>query len=97
MTSRVGRALRTTRCAARPLDRLLRGVGAGFVAAVAVSLWPNAWCAVPAAICAVLLAIGAITGWCPDDLLRMGRDVEPNALGYPEARQPLLEEAGARR
>jgi len=88
--SRLVRALRSTSCGARPVDRVVRALGAVFVGAVAISIWDNPWCAIPAAICATLLAVGAITGWCPDDLLRAGRDVEPNHLGYEEARQPLL-------
>ena len=36
----------------------------------ALSMLDNPWCAIPAGACAVLLMVGAITGWCPSDLLR---------------------------
>lgn len=62
-----------------------------FIGAFALSTLEQPWCAVPAAICSVLLGVGAITGWCPTDLLSRGTadTSEPNSLGYPEALQKI--------
>ncbi|WP_292811213.1 hypothetical protein AB2L57_04825 [Microbacterium sp. HA-8] len=60
------------RCAATRGERIGRGFASVFVGAFAVSTLDNPWCAVPAAICSVLLMVGAVTGWCPTDLLRAG-------------------------
>lgn len=81
-------AHRARACATTPTDRIIRGVVAVFAAAFSLSQLDNLWCAIPAATCAVLLTIGAITGWCPTDLLRPRTETGAmNALGYPEARQ----------
>ena len=86
MTDRPARRARA--CATTPTDRIVRGVVAVFAAAFSLNQLDNLWCAIPAATCAVLLTIGAITGWCPTDLLRRPTAPEAtNALGYPEARQ----------
>ena len=55
------------------------------------SMTGQPWCAIPAGICATLLAIGAITGWCPTDLLRtpQAETVEQNTLGFTDARQHI--------
>jgi hypothetical protein len=71
-------------CAVTRGERGFRAAMAVFVGAFAVSVSENLWCAIPAAVCALLLAVGAITGWCPTNLLptREAR-VEQNALGFP--------------
>lgn len=51
-------------CAVTSRERMLRGVLSIVIAAFAVSSW-GTWAVVPAAICALLLLVGAITGWCP--------------------------------
>lgn len=90
--TRARRALAARSCAVGRGERGIRAVIAVFLAAFALNNLDNLWCAIPAGICSVFLAIGAITGWCPTDLLGRTADVtEPNALGYPEARQPLAE------
>ncbi len=72
-------------------ERLLRGLAAALLVAFAATSLDNLFCAVPAATCAAFLAIGAITGWCPANLLsRTSTPTEPNELGYPEAPQELL-------
>jgi hypothetical protein len=58
------------RCAATRGERIGRAFASVFVGAFAASTLENPWCAVPAATCSVLLMIGAVTGWCPTDLLR---------------------------
>jgi hypothetical protein len=74
-------------CDVTPGDRVMRGVLSVIAASFAVSQSANLWCAIPAGVCAVFLAIGAITGWCPTNLLpRREQPIEQNTLGYPEAR-----------
>ncbi|WP_353828663.1 YgaP-like transmembrane domain [Agromyces sp. SYSU T0242] len=69
----------------------MRAVVAVFLAAFAVSNLDAWWCAIPAGVCATFLALGALTGWCPTDLLARGAaTTEGNLLGYPEARRDLL-------
>lgn len=86
----VTRAIRSRSCAVSRGERGSRAVIAVFLAAFALSSLENLWCAIPAGICAVLLMIGAITGWCPPDLFaRTPGASEPNAFGYPEAHQQL--------
>jgi hypothetical protein len=70
-------------CAVTRGERAFRAAMAVFVGAFAVSVSENLWCAIPA-------AVGAITGWCPTNLLptREAR-AEQNALGFPEARQRI--------
>lgn len=77
------------RCAVRPAERIGRGAVSAFLALFALSSLDNLWCAVPAAVCAFFLVIGAITGWCPTDLLTRPRAPEENTLGYAEARQRI--------
>lgn len=78
-------------CAVSVTDRVVRGVAAVIVGAVAVSMISQPWCAIPAGICSIMLAVGAITGWCPTDVLRTRhtKPVELNTLGYAEARQHI--------
>jgi hypothetical protein len=66
------RVMPRPRCAATRGERIGRGFASVFVGAFAASTLENPWCAVPAAICSVLLMVGAVTGWCPTDLLRAG-------------------------
>jgi len=77
-------------CATTPADRVFRVVAAVIAGSFALSVG-QLWCAIPAGICSAFLLIGAITGWCPTQLLRRDRDepVEQNAFGYAEARQPI--------
>lgn len=78
-------------CATSPADRVVRAIAAVFVGVFAFSMIDQFWCAIPAGVCSILLAIGAITGWCPTDLLRP-RAVETapqNMFGYAEARQHI--------
>ena len=89
--SRRARTVTRRACAVTRGERGIRAVIAVFVGAFALNQLEQPWYAVPAGAAAVLVAIGAITGWCPPDLLGRARaETEPNALGYPEARQPLV-------
>ena len=89
--SRVARSLGARSCAVGRGERGVRAVIAVVLAAFALSNLDNLWCAIPAGVCAAFLVLGAITGWCPTDLLdRAQGGTESNALGYPEARQPHL-------
>lgn len=88
--TRLARSLTARSCAVSRGERGIRAVIAVFVGAFALNQVDDPWFAIPAGLAAVLIAIGAITGWCPPDLLgRTRAETEPNALGYPEARQPL--------
>ena len=65
-------------------------VASVFLTAISLSSLDQLWCAIPAAVCATFLAIGALTGWCPTQLLRSREEPAPvNNLGYDEARQPI--------
>lgn len=75
-------------CATSRADRGLRAVAAVFLIAIATTT-DNPWCAVPAALCATFLIIGAITGWCPTDLLRRPEPRRENAFGYRDARDVI--------
>lgn len=77
------------RCAVTRADRVSRGIAAAILAATILVVEPVLWCAIPAAICATLLTVGAVTGWCPTDLLPSRRSAgsAPNGLGLPEALQ----------
>ena len=59
---------RAASCAATRGERIVRGIAALFVAAVAVSMLDTPLVAIPAGICAALLAVAAVTGWCPGAL-----------------------------
>ncbi|MFC6325322.1 hypothetical protein ACFQZV_05505 [Microbacterium koreense] len=67
------------------------GASAVFVGAVALSMLDQPWWALPAALCAAVLAVGAITGRCLGDLIPVdAADTTPtNTLGYDEAPQPI--------
>ena len=77
-------------CARRPSERLLMGVASIVLAAFALSALDQPWCAIPAGVCATFLLIGAVTGWCPTQLLASGENAAPaNTWGYAEARQHI--------
>lgn len=78
-------------CAVSPADRATRAIASVFACGLAWSMTDQPWCAIPVGICSVLLAVGAITGWCPTDLLRSRPTgtLEYNTLGYTDARQDL--------
>lgn len=85
------RRLAARGCAVAPGERVLRGALAVIPAAFAVSSLETPWFAVPAALCALFLAFGAITGWCPTQLVgRAPVEPEPNAFGHPESRRRLI-------
>lgn len=79
------------RCAISPGERILRAGIALFVIAFVLSTLDNLWYAIPASICAAFLVFGAITGWCPTNVMIVGRaeSAEPNTLGYAEALQKI--------
>jgi len=65
-------------------------VAGAFLAAFSLNALDQPWCAIPAGVCATFLTIGAITGWCPTQLLnRRDAPTPANTLGYDEARQPI--------
>jgi hypothetical protein len=73
-------------CAVTRAQRVQRALLAVAAAAFAVYLGRNQpWCAVPAAMCSVLLAVGAITGWCPTNLFQRRASLGENSFGYPVA------------
>lgn len=78
----------TAACAVTPRDRAVRGVLSVVAAGIAWGTADRPWYAVPAALAATFLAIGAVTGWCPTALLTGRRT--PAAIGtdhgYPDAR-----------
>lgn len=81
-------------CSVTPTDRAMRALAAVVLAAFSASMWStNLLCAVPAATCSFFLVVGAVTGWCPTQLLRRvaqhGDAPVPTALGFPEALQDL--------
>ncbi|MGZ8804330.1 MAG: YgaP family membrane protein [Microbacterium sp.] len=88
---RAAGGLRWTRvCAVSRTERAFRAAASVFLAAFALSMPDNLWCAIPAGVCSALLMVGAVTGWCPTNLLpRRVDDTAPNALGIPEARQRI--------
>lgn len=77
-------------CAVTPGQRAARGVLALLVGAVGVAAAHDGqlWLAVPAGVFATFLVIGAVTGWCPTNLLRpREHDAIGAAHGYPDARR----------
>lgn len=97
------RWLRGTACDVTPAERVARGAAAVVATAFASAFAAGGatWCAVPAALCATLLAVGAVTGWCPTTLLssRSVRRPSVNAMGQPDARDVVVMETthGGRR
>ena len=88
------------RCATTPRERWGRAVGAVVVGGVALGMSDQLWTAVPLGVLTVFLVIGAITGWCPTDLLAPRRGQEaprPNAFGYAQVRVAAVADAGTRR
>lgn len=74
-------------CASTPKERWTRGAGAVVVGLTALGMNDTPLVAIPLGVMAVFLAIGAITGWCPTDLLAARRrSVGPreNAFGYAQ-------------
>jgi hypothetical protein len=88
---RVAGAFRWTRvCAVSRTERVFRAAASVFLAAFSLSMTDNLWCAIPAGVCSALLMVGAVTGWCPSNLLpRRIDDTAPNTLGIPESRQRI--------
>lgn len=74
-------------CSTTPGERLTRGVAALVLGFVGLGMLGTAWCAVPMLACATFLLIGAVTGWCPTDLLTRRRARRPNTFGYDEGTQ----------
>lgn len=72
-------------CATAPSERVGRGVGGLVLGFVALGVLDTLWCAVPMMVCSVLLLVGAVTGWCPTDLLARRPARRPNSLGYVDA------------
>lgn len=84
------RTSRRLRCATNRADRVLFAVAAVFTGAAAASLIDNLWCAIPAALCSIMLTVAAVTGWCPAALLPIGRtDPTAHRFGYPLAPQRI--------
>ena len=81
-------AERGNACAVTPGQRAARGVVALLVGALAVAAAHDGqlWLAVPAGVFATFLVIGAVTGWCPTNLLRE-HDAIGAGHGYPDARR----------
>lgn len=77
-------------CATTPVQRVARGTLSVLTAALAYTAGTSGrlWCAVPAAVCAAFLAVGAATGWCPTNLLPWRRTAAAGSTthGYPDAR-----------
>lgn len=65
-------------------------LAAVFLGAFSLSSLDQPWCAIPAGVCAMFLTIGAVTGWCPTQLLgRRDAQAPANTLGFDEARQRI--------
>lgn len=82
------------RCAVTRAERVVRAVVSVIVGSFALSTLDNLWCAIPAGVCSILLMVGAITGWCPTNLLSSPPRNKPttatgNDFGIPEATQHL--------
>lgn len=73
-------------CAVTSSERVFRFLASIFLVGFAFnSFETNLWCAIPAAICASFLMIGAITGWCPTALFARTPETI-NTGDYPDAR-----------
>ncbi len=82
--------LQATQCSTTKSERIFRGAMAVILAGFSLNVWAdNLICAIPAAICSVFLLIGAITGWCPNQLLKPRTEQMPNTLGIPEAPEKI--------
>ena len=82
--------LQATQCATTKDERIFRAVMSVILAAFSLNTWAdNLVCAIPAAICATFLMIGAITGWCPTQLFQSRNQQAPNSLGIPEAPEKI--------
>ena len=84
------RRLAAASCSRSRSERVLMALAGIFLAALSLNSLDQPWCAIPAGVCATFLAIGAITGWCPTQLLnRRDTHTPTNTLGCDEARQPI--------
>ena len=77
-------------CATTRFQRISRGAMSIIAGSVAIGMIDNPRAAIPAALCAVLLLIGATTGWCPTNLLtfrarKRAKKPEGNEFGIPQA------------
>lgn len=63
--------------------------GSLLLAAFAIGSFDQPWAAIPAGVAAGMFAAGAVTGWCPAQLLTPSAVPLANTLGYDEARQPI--------
>lgn len=57
-------------CAPRATERIIQGVVAVLVLAFALDAAPDLGIAIIGSAAAVVLAVGAVRGWCPGSLLR---------------------------
>ncbi|MCI1675389.1 MAG: DUF2892 domain-containing protein [Ancrocorticia sp.] len=72
-------------CATSPAERIIRGVIALVLIAVVISA-PTNWMAIPIGLFALVMAIAAITGKCPNQYFASSpRKAQKNALGVPDA------------
>lgn len=75
-------------CATSRGDRLVFALLAGIMGLLAATMIGegNLLCGIPAAICTTFLVIGALTGWCPTQLLHMRRSrrAPTSTLNIPE-------------
>lgn len=80
-------------CAPGAVERIVQAAVGALIAAFALSTLHDPPLAVAAALGAAVLITGAVRGWCPASLLARASahasGAEQNALGIPEARQPL--------
>lgn len=86
-------ARRARGCAPGTVERIVQAAVGALIAAFALSSLHDPPLAIVAALGAAVLVTGAIRGWCPGSLLARtsarSSAAEQNALGIPEARQPL--------
>lgn len=75
-------------CPSTPTERIVRGVIAVVLAAVAVTSYPTWLIVVPTGLMALALSVGALTGHCPDYYLTARRgaaSATPNRFGITDA------------
>jgi len=74
-------------CPSTPTERVVRGVIAVVLAAVAVTSYPSWLIVVPTALMAAALSVGALTGHCPDYYLtgRRRQQASGNEFGIQDA------------
>ncbi|OJU72530.1 MAG: hypothetical protein BGO04_00200 [Microbacterium sp. 70-38] len=76
---------------------MLAGLGSVFLGAFAIGVLDQPWAAIPAGGAAGMFAVGALTGWCPAQLLAPPVVSPPNAIGYAEARRPIVIHSSSRK